>query len=118
MPKAVLYHNPKCTKSREALAFVNKQIDDLQVVEYLKRPLSKATLLEIFTALNIQSAHLMVRSQENEYQLAGLSEQSTDDELLSAVEKFPKLLERPILVYGKRAAIGRNLDYIVSLLHA
>ncbi|WP_371193019.1 arsenate reductase (glutaredoxin) [Glaciecola sp. SC05] len=117
MPKAVLYHNPRCTKSREALAFLSLQISGLEVVEYLKTPLSKATLVQIFSALDIHSAHDMIRTTEAEYKLAKLSSRSTDNEILSAIEKYPKLLERPILVYGTRAAIGRPLDNIANLLN-
>jgi arsenate reductase len=117
MSKAIFYHNPRCSKSREALAFVQEQINNLIVIEYLKTPLDKAELLDIFKKLGIQSAHQMIRPKEKEFDQAGLSTESNDDEVLTAVAKFPKLLERPILVYKNRAAIGRPLDHIVSLLH-
>lgn len=117
MPKAVLYHNPRCSKSREALAFVKQHQEKLEVIEYLKQPPSKADLSRIFNALDIQSAHQMIRPKEAEYELANLSETSNDDEILAAIEKYPKLLERPILLYGDRGAIGRPLDLIVALLH-
>jgi arsenate reductase len=117
MPKAVLYHNPRCTKSREALAFVKEQAQELEVIEYLKQAPSREELQTIFDALDITSAHQMIRSKEKEYELARLTGESSNEEVLDAVAKFPKLLERPILLYKNRAAIGRPLDHIVSLLH-
>ncbi|MFC4699308.1 arsenate reductase (glutaredoxin) [Glaciecola siphonariae] len=118
MPKAILYHNPRCSKSREALAYVQQQIDDLVVIEYLKQPPTRQDLDAIFKALDVQNAHQMIRSKEAEYQLAGLNQDASNDEVLDAVAKYPKLLERPIMMYGSRAAIGRPLDHIVALLHA
>jgi arsenate reductase len=118
MPKATLYHNPRCSKSREALAFVEQQVNDVEVVDYLKKPLNKEQLRTLYDALDIQSAHQMIRPKEAEYKLAGLQKESGDDEILDAIAKYPKLLERPILHYGNKAAIGRPLDYIVALLHA
>jgi arsenate reductase len=118
MPKATLYHNPRCSKSREALAFVEQQVNNLEVVEYLKNPLTKEQLQNLYRALDIHSAHQMIRPKEAEYKLAGLHQEASDDEVLSAIAKYPKLLERPILQYGDKAATGRPLDYIVSLLHA
>ena len=117
MSGAIFYHNPRCSKSREALAFVQEQVKNLLVVEYLKTPLDKAELFDIYQKLGIQSAHQMIRSTEAEFDKAGLSDESSDDDVLAAIEKFPRLLERPILLYKNRAAIGRPLDHIVSLLH-
>jgi arsenate reductase len=59
----------------------------------------------------------MIRPQEKEFSMAGLTTESSDNEVLDAVAKFPNLLERPIVLHKKRAAIGRPLDLIVSLLH-
>jgi arsenate reductase len=118
MPKAVVYHNPRCTKSKETLALVRAQVDEVEVVEYLQQPLDKAQLDDIFQMLDIQSAHQMVRSQESEYEQSGLSESSNNDDILAAIAKYPILLERPIVIYRKRAAIGRNLDHVMALLYA
>ena len=118
MPKATLYHNPRCSKSREALAFLDQHFEQLDVIEYLKSPLNKAQLSALYSALNLQSAQQMIRPKEAEYKLANLTQDSSDDEILNALEQYPKLLERPIHQYGSKAAIGRPLDHIVSLLHA
>ena len=117
MSKAIFYHNPRCSKSREALAFVQQQVKSLLVVEYLKTPLDKTELADICQKLGIQSAHQMIRSNEDEFDKAGLSDESSNDDVFAAIEKYPRLLERPILLYKNRAAIGRPLDHIVSLLH-
>nr|WP_136252250.1 arsenate reductase (glutaredoxin) [Ningiella ruwaisensis] len=118
MPNAILYHNPRCSKSREAKAFVEQHIDNLQVIEYLKHPLSKQELEALYNKMDLQSAHQMLRPKEDEYKLAKLSETSSNDEVFEAIANYPKLLERPILEYGDKAAIGRPLDHIISLLHA
>jgi arsenate reductase len=117
MSKTIFYHNPRCSKSRTALAFVKEQADALEVIEYMKNPLSKDELIDINRKLDLVSAHQMVRSKEDEFKLAGLTDESSDDDVLSAIAKYPRLLERPIIVYKNRAAIGRNLNHVVALLH-
>ncbi|MBT1449587.1 arsenate reductase (glutaredoxin) [Glaciecola sp. XM2] len=117
MPKATLYHNPRCSKSRQALDYVKQQAVDLEVVEYLKAPLTKPQLAALFETLDIASAHDMIRPKEAEYKEAGLSKTASDDEVLNAIAEYPKLLERPILYIENRAAIGRPLDNIAALFH-
>lgn len=119
MPKSTLYHNPRCTKSRQALAYLNEHSQDVTVVEYLKEPLSLDAVSAIYDALHISSAHKMIRPKEAEFKLAGLSKASSDQEVLQAIVEYPKLLERPILLIDDekpRAAIGRPLDLIIDLL--
>ncbi|GAB55141.1 arsenate reductase [Glaciecola punicea ACAM 611] len=116
MSTAVFYHNPKCSKSRQILAFVREQVEEVKVIEYIKNPRSKLELEDIYKKLDILSTHQMIRDQEDEFSKAGLSETSKDDDVLAAIAKYPRLLERPIVVYKNRAAIGRNLDHVVALL--
>lgn len=115
-----IYHNPRCSKSREALALVEavaarRQLT-VDVVEYLKTPPDLAQLLELKSILACKAAD-MVRSNEEEYNALGLA-QADDATLLSALVSHPKLLQRPIVVFGKRAVIGRPLELVVDLLEA
>ncbi len=116
MSKVRIYHNPDCSKSREVLAFVKAQENELEIIDYIKNPPSRTQLEEIYRKLDIQTAHQMIRSEEREFENAGLNSESSDDEVLDAVAKFPRLLERPIVLHKNKAAIGRPLDHVVSLL--
>lgn len=117
MPNTVLYHNPRCTKSRQALAYLQNIDLDVVVVEYLKTHLNIAEVQQIFTALPIEHAMQMIRPKEAEFVEAHLSKTSSDDDVLNAIVKYPKLLERPILLKGKKAAIGRPLEKIKALVN-
>lgn len=113
-----IYHNPRCSKSREALALVEtiaarRQLA-VNVVEYLKAPLDLAQLSELQNILGCQTTD-MVRSNEDEYNALGLA-QADDAALLAAIAAHPKLLQRPIAVFGKRAVIGRPPELIAALL--
>lgn len=115
-----LYHNPRCSKSREALALVEHfstaQGVTLDVVDYQKTPLTLAQL----TALHRQlggAVREMVRDNEEEYAALNLR-QADDVMLLQALAAHPKLLQRPIVVHGERAVIGRPPERINALLQA
>lgn len=121
MPNPVLYHNPRCSKSRQALSMLNLKGLEFDVLEYLKTPLNKSELTNLYTALSsnhaVNCAHDMLRTKEAEYKLAGLSSSSTDSEIISAIAIYPKLLERPIYVQDELAAIGRPLENIEALIN-
>lgn len=117
MSTAILYHNPRCSKSRQALEFLHAQDIDLQVHEYLKTPLTYEQLIIVKEALGIDGMLEMTRLKEKEFSLAGLTKSSSNEEILQAMLKYPKLIERPILLYKQRAAIGRPLENIKALLN-
>lgn len=113
------YHNPRCSKSREALALVeqfaaHRQLA-LDVVEYLKNPPTAAQLATLQHQLGCDLSE-MVRSNEEAYTALGLA-QADDATLLQAVANHPHLLQRPIAVYQGRAAIGRPPEHILALLN-
>ncbi len=120
MSHNVLYHNPRCSKSRQALAFLEQQNIEFEVHDYLKNPLTSHQLEQLFNALKINDAveiaHDMLRTKEGEYKEAELSADTPDAQVLSAISKHPKLLERPIFLMQNKAAIGRPLDNIESLI--
>lgn len=104
-----IFHNPRCSKSREALALVEdyarKSGDSVEIVDYLKTPLTLAQLQALQAMLAVPAAE-MVRSGEDEYRQLGL-DSAGDEALLEAVAVQPKLLQRPIVASGGRALIAR-----------
>src|SRR5690606_33756862 len=114
--KVTLYHNPRCSKSRQALALLQERGIDPRVVLYLETPPDAATLHTLIKQLGLSSAHELLRRKEPEYAEAGLSPQSSEAEVIKAMVTYPKLIERPIAVVGKTAALGRPPENILSLL--
>ncbi|VVE89001.1 arsenate reductase (glutaredoxin) [Pandoraea bronchicola] len=115
-----VYHNPRCSKSREALALVEGSSavggSDLQIIEYLKTPPKLAELKRLHTLLDVPVRE-MIRSNEAEYAALGLADTAlTDDALLAAVAEHPKLLQRPIVVNGDKAVIARPPELASSVL--
>ena len=102
----VLLHNPRCSKSRALKAVLDERGSDYTLRLYLEQPLDRDELAALHTKLDLPAARL-VRSKEPEFEVQGLSPESDDAELLDAIARVPKLMERPILIRGERAAIGR-----------
>lgn len=116
MTELTLYHNPRCSKSRAALQLLEER--DLQpvVVHYLDTPPSAAQLREVLEKLGLPPRQLL-RSGEDEYRELGLANQALGDEqLIEAMAAHPRLIERPILIAGDRAVIGRPPENILELL--
>ena len=116
MSKITLYHNPRCSKSRQALALLQENGIEPAVILYLETPPDAATLTTLIKRLGLEHAHQLVRHKEPEYAEAGLTAQSTDAEVIRAMVRFPKLIERPIAVRGARAVIGRPPENVLQLL--
>ena len=111
-----LYHNPRCSKSRQALALLNERGYSPEIIEYLVTPPDVAELKQLLAHLGLKPREIL-RKKEKEYLELGLDDESlTDDQILQAITKAPKLLERPILVHGDRAAIGRPTENLLPLL--
>lgn len=115
-----IYHNPRCSKSREALALVQQfsaqHAQALQVVEYLNAPLNAEQLSALHRQLG-GPLRSMVRDNEAEYASMGLA-QAADAALLQALASCPKLLQRPIVSYGGRAVIGRPPELLHDFLQS
>ncbi len=111
-----IYHNPRCGKSRDTLKLLEAQGITPEVVEYLKTPPTAAELQDILTTLRIKPRELM-RTKEAEYQENGLDDASLSDaELIEAMIRIPKLIERPIVLNNGKAAIGRPPENILAIL--
>jgi arsenate reductase len=110
----ILYHNPQCSKSRQTLALLQEKGVDVQIIEYLKTPLTVAELENVARKLGLEPRQFM-RHGEAEY--ANVAEKNlTRQELLEAIVKTPRLLERPIAVTDTHAAIGRPPENVLALL--
>ncbi len=110
-----IYHNPRCSKSRCAVDWLKENDIDFEVVEYLKNPLSKDELQQILIQLNIPASAL-VRKSEDEYIRFIKDEVLSEDEILDLMVKFPKLIERPIVIGDTFAVIARPLENLVEKL--
>ncbi len=111
-----IYHNPRCSKSRQTLQLLKDKGVEPTVVEYLKTPPDTNTLDSILTMLNIEPRQLM-RKQEAEYKDQGLNDESLSrDQLIQAMSDYPKIIERPIVVNNDRAAIGRPPEDVLKIL--
>ncbi|WCO66427.1 arsenate reductase (glutaredoxin) [Iamia majanohamensis] len=115
MSDTVLWHNARCSKSRQAKALLEEEGVDLEVREYLKEPPTRAELEALVDALGLDEVRQVVRTGEDAYAQLGLAE-ADDDELLDAMVDNPILLERPILVRGDRAVVGRPPEDVRRLL--
>jgi arsenate reductase len=109
-----IYHNPRCSKSRDALALLKENGIEPVVVEYLKQPPDKATLKAIVGKLGIKPEQL-VRKGEATFKQNFAGKVLTDDEWLDALVTNPILIERPIVVSGTRAIIGRPPENVLAL---
>lgn len=111
-----LYHNPRCSKSREALAALQGLGHEPTVVLYLETPPNAVELTQLLAKLGMP-ARALLRQKEAEYAELGLANEALSDEyLIAAMVNQPKLIERPIAIVGEKAAIGRPLDNILALL--
>jgi arsenate reductase len=111
-----IYHNPKCAKSRETLALLAAHGIDAVVIEYLKTPLSATELADLVKMLGIDPRALL-RTKEPEYKQAGLADSKLSDAaILKVMAQHPKLMERPIVVAGRKAALGRPPENVLKIL--
>lgn len=111
----IIYHNPRCRKSREALAIVDQSGEPYQVVEYLKEPLDFMQLKDLLQKLQLQPEQLL-RKGEPIWKEAFKGKDLKNDQILEAMAEYPKLMERPVLVKGTRAILGRPPENARELL--
>ena len=109
-----IYHNPRCSKSRATLELLRQHGVEPEIVKYLETPPDRATLEALAAALG--GAAELVRSGEAAYRELGLDAATPDHALLDAIVEQPILLQRPIVVRGDRAAIGRPPENVLQLI--
>lgn len=110
-----IYHNPRCTKSRQGLALLEEAKVTFETIKYLDTPLTKTELEEIIAKLNIKPLQL-VRKNEAIWKEQFKGKELSDDAIIDAMLEFPKLIERPIVVNGDKAVIGRPTESISEIL--
>lgn len=116
MNAVTMYHNPRCSKSRQTLALLNERDVEPELVLYLETPPTTAELQALLDKLGL-TARQLLRTREDAYRELGLDDpDKTDTELLEAMHQQPILIERPIVVVGERAAIGRPPENVLELL--
>jgi len=110
-----IYHNPRCSKSRAGLALLEEKGIDVEIIRYLDTPPTAEALTTLLQKLGMKPRALM-RTKETIYKELGLEEIEDETHLIEAMAAHPKLIERPIVVKGDKAVIGRPLENIEALL--
>jgi len=115
METLTIYHNPRCSKSRTALALLQERRVPLRIIEYLKEPPSRTALATLRRQLGL-APNGWIRKGESEFRTAGLAADSPEGKMLDAMTKYPILIERPIVVRGDRAVVARPPERVLELL--
>lgn len=115
MSTVTIWHNPRCSKSRNAVALLEEKGVDADIVKYLDTPPSKEELVEMLAMLGLSARELM-RTKETIYKELNLKEETDEEKLIEAMVANPKLIERPIVIKEGKAAIGRPIENIVELI--
>ncbi len=114
--KLVIYHNPRCSKSRETLQLLKENNMSPEIIEYLEEPPTAAELARIIALLGIGARELL-RTTEQVYKDAELDDDSlSDEEIIEAICEYPALMQRPIVVQGEQAIIGRPPVKVLDLI--
>lgn len=116
MSRIKIYHNPRCSKSRQTLDLLKEREIDPEIVLYLDSPPDEQELKALLGLLGI-SARELIRESEQEYKDLNLADTSLDeDDLIKAMISTPKLIQRPIVVANGKAAIGRPPEQVLAIL--
>ena len=111
-----IYHNPRCSKSRQTLELLNNEGIETEVIEYLNTPPDAAALENILNGLGMEPRELMRKGQD-EYKTLGLADENLSrEDLIKAMIENPILIERPIVITNKGIAIGRPIENIKKIL--
>jgi arsenate reductase len=110
-----IWHNPRCSKSRASFALLEEKDIDVEVVKYLDTPPTADELKALLVMLGMEPRELM-RTKEDIYKVLNLKDEQSSEVLIQAMVKNPKLIERPIVIRGDRAVIGRPIENVVELL--
>ncbi len=112
----IIWHNPRCSKSRQTLQLLRDRGIEPEIMEYLETPPDEKTLREILNLLGRAPRELM-RSGEDEYKTNDLANPDlSDDELIAAMLRIPRLIERPVVLANGKAAVGRPPESVLEIL--
>ncbi len=115
MKNVTIWHNPRCSKSRNALTLLEEKGIEAEVVKYLDTPPTKEELKTLLLQLGMSARELM-RTKEDIYKELGLKEVEDEEKLIEAMVANPKLIERPVIIKEGKAVIGRPIENVVELL--
>ena len=115
MENIKIWHNPRCSKSRDSFKLLEEKGIDAKVVKYLEDVPTKEELTELLKMLGMTAGELM-RTKEAIYKELNLKDENSEEALIEAMVANPKLIERPIVIRGNRAVIGRPIEKVVELL--
>ncbi len=110
-----LYHNPRCSKSRQALQLLEEEGETIEIVKYLENPPTHQELKQVIELLGIDPIEL-VRKQEAEWRENYKGKDLTNEEVIDAMIQHPKLIERPIAIKGTHAVVGRPPEKVLDIL--
>jgi arsenate reductase len=112
-----ILHNPRCSKSRQTLLLLNEKGFTPQIIEYLKTPVNADELKLIVKQLGFSSARQLMRKGEEAFKQQNLADKTlTEEALVNALASTPKLIERPIVLFNGKAAIGRPPESVLDIL--
>lgn len=111
-----IYHNPRCSKSRQTLGLLQERIVDINIIEYLKTPPDISQLKQILKKLGYEPRQLMRKSEQIYKDLDLGNENKTAEDLVNAMAQNPILIERPIVLSGEKAVIGRPPESVLNIL--
>jgi len=113
--KYIIYHNPRCRKSREALKYLQDKGYDFEIRDYIKNLLSLEEIVELIVSLNIKPIEL-ARKNEAIWKENFKNKDLDDNQIINALSKYPKLIERPIVTKGKSSIIAKPIDKLLNFL--
>ena len=113
--KYIIYHNPRCRKSREALKYLQDKGYDFEIRDYIKNLLSLEEIVELIESLNIKPIEL-ARKNEAIWKENFKNKDLDDNQIINALSKYPKLIERPIVTKGKSSIIAKPIDKLLNFL--
>jgi len=111
-----IFHNPRCSKSRQTLSLIQEKNIDINIIEYLKTPPDISQLKQILKQLGYEPRQLMRKSEQIYKDLDLGNENKTAEDLIIAMTQNPILIERPIVLSGEKAAIGRPPESVLNIL--
>ena len=118
MQKVQIWHNPRCSKSRQALSLLDENGVEKDVVKYLEENPDKETIKKLLKMLGFTSARELMRTKEAIYKELGLKDETDEEKLIEAMVTHPKLIERPIIIKGDKAIIARPPEKVSDFLNA
>lgn len=113
--KCTIYHNPRCSKSRCALDWLTNNQHDVTVIDYIKTGITSDQLRHISKSLGFGPQH-WIRTEEPEYKTHVKGKILTEEELFDLMIRFPKLIQRPIVLWANRAVLARPLELLIDAI--